>query len=66
MWTWLRTLLARREPAESTAPEADAATDPAVAKARPKRSTGTFVGRTARDDEGYAGETGAERRQEET
>lgn len=63
MWKWLRELLERREPAESTAPEADAATDPAVAKARPVRPTGTFVGRTEGEDTGYAGETGAERRQ---
>ncbi|PRX48295.1 hypothetical protein B0I33_104109 [Prauserella shujinwangii] len=35
MWNWLRNLLERREPRSSSAPEADAATDPGVAKARP-------------------------------
>ncbi|WP_019811381.1 hypothetical protein [Saccharomonospora halophila] len=78
MWKWLRVLRGRTEPASSSAPEADAADDPAVSRARPtggrpdergdnQSSTGpgrndTFVGRAAGDDLGYAGETGAERR----
>ncbi|WP_199430413.1 hypothetical protein [Qaidamihabitans albus] len=80
MWKWLRNLLERREPASSSAPEADAATDPAVARARPTggrpderadnpSTTGpgpsdTFVGRAEGEDIGYTGETGAGARAE--
>ncbi len=35
MRTWLKNLLGRREPASSSAPEADTADDPAVSRARP-------------------------------
>lgn len=79
MWSWLKQLLARREPRSSSAPEADVADDPAQVRARPTGGgpredggdsqastgpgeTGTFVGRAAGQDVGYAGETGAERR----
>ncbi|MFC4000587.1 hypothetical protein ACFS2C_10985 [Prauserella oleivorans] len=66
MKAWLRRLLARRQPAESTAPEADAATDPAVSKTRPAGESSPAVGRTAgEDDAGYAAEQGAERRQQD-
>lgn len=34
MWSWLKQLLARREPRSSSAPEADAADDPAMARTR--------------------------------
>jgi hypothetical protein len=35
MWNWLANLLGRKEPPSSSAPEADAADDPAVSRARP-------------------------------
>lgn len=78
MRTWLRKLLGRREPVSSSAPEADAADDPAVSRARATGGrpgdergdnpstgpghSGTFVGRVEGQDLGYAEETGAERR----
>ncbi|EID53340.1 hypothetical protein [Saccharomonospora xinjiangensis] len=81
MLTWFKNLLGRRQPASSSASEADTADDPATSRARPTggrsgdrgddRSTtgpghsGTFVGRIEGDDLGYAGETGAERRSDD-
>ncbi|NIJ13661.1 hypothetical protein FHU38_004005 [Saccharomonospora amisosensis] len=35
MWTWLKKLLARRQPRSSSATEADAADDPMVVRSRP-------------------------------
>jgi hypothetical protein len=57
MWEPLKRLFTARTKAQDEGREPDTRTDPA----QPDRSE-SFVGRVAAEDEGYAGETGAERR----
>ncbi|HEY1571996.1 MAG TPA: hypothetical protein VGG05_11660 [Pseudonocardiaceae bacterium] len=59
MWGALKRLFTGRTRAQESGREADVQHDPA----QPDRST-SYVGRASGDDQGYAGETGAERRAE--
>lgn len=52
MRTWLRKLLGRREPVSSSAPEADAADDPAVSRTR---ATGGRHGDERSDNPSFTG-----------
>ncbi|WP_019815184.1 hypothetical protein [Saccharomonospora saliphila] len=52
MWKWLQNLRGRVEPASSSAPEADAADDPAVSRARP---TGGRAGDERGDNQSSTG-----------
>ena len=61
MWQRLKQWLTGRTKAQDVGKEADVAYDPA----QPSDST-SYVGRRAEDDRGYAGETGAERRADQS
>jgi hypothetical protein len=59
MWEQLKRLFTGRTKAQDAGREADVRTDPAQPDA-----SNAYVGRVSADDEGYVGETGAERRAE--